>query len=138
MSSIPSGSSSPTTVSIAVATAILGTVAGYMFGAASSLNLSRSAPSEKPRKSWPNNYDVTLHPDSSDEELMAHLKGDKDAAGAEDGESDEEGAEGQLKAFEDAAGECKLVLVVRTDLGMGKGSSTLQTSYDLPHSCTAT
>lgn len=45
---------------------------------------------------------------------------------ARDGEGDEEGEEeergGELKGFEgNRDEECKLVLVVRTDLGMGKG-----------------
>ena len=64
------------------------------------------------KKSWPNSYDVTVHADSSDEE-----------AGADSDEQDED-ADGdgrELKSFEDTADEVKLVLVVRTDLNMGKG-----------------
>jgi peptidyl-tRNA hydrolase, PTH2 family len=90
---------------------------GYLIGEASSTGLVDSSivtPNEAPRakKSWPNSYDVTVHADSSDEE-----------AGAENDEEDEE-AEGsgkELKSFEDTTDEVKLVLVVRTDLNMGKG-----------------
>ncbi len=48
---------------------------------------------------------------------MTRLKGGKEVRDSEDEE--EEG--GELKAFEGNREECKLVLVVRTDLGMGKG-----------------
>jgi PTH2 family peptidyl-tRNA hydrolase len=90
---------------------------GYLIGEASSGGLVDSSagnPDEAPRatKSWPNSYDVIVHADSSDEE-----------AGAESDE-DEDGAEGdgkELKSFEESADEVKLVLVVRTDLNMGKG-----------------
>ena len=129
MSLPPSDATSPSTLSIAIATAILGAVMGYMLGAGSSLNFTNSSASSAPKKSWPNSYDVDIHPDSSDEELMASLGRDKKSVGAggaadADDSEDEEGGEG-LKAFEDVPGECKLVLVVRTDLGMGKGSSSV-------------
>lgn len=54
---------------------------------------------------------------------MTHLKGGKEVPESKDEEEDsEEGEhEGALKAFEGNIEECKLVLVVRTDLGMGKG-----------------
>ena len=64
------------------------------------------------KRSWPNSYDVTVHADSSDEE-----------SGADSDEQDED-ADGdgrELKSFENTADEVKLVLVVRTDLNMGKG-----------------
>lgn len=51
---------------------------------------------------------------------MTQLKGGKEVPDPEDEESEEE-QEGELKAFEGNREECKLVLVVRTDLGMGKG-----------------
>lgn len=72
---------------------------------------------------------------------MRNLRGDK-AAKAEteidggddaDEEEEEEGEQDGLKAFEDIEGECKLVLIVRTDLGMNKGSSPLPHSPYLPH-----
>lgn len=76
---------------------------------------------------------------------MTHLRGGKKGAGAgvrrvgdseeedgsgsgsgsdgsEDGSEGARGERGALKSFEENEGEeCKLVLVVRTDLGMGKG-----------------
>lgn len=123
---------------IGTATAILGIVVGYFIGSASfglfsSFLSSQSTSSSlsKHKKSRPNSYDVDLHPDSSDEELMKSLRGDN-AAKAEaeaetndddDDDADEEEGQDGLKAFEEIEGECKLVLIVRTDLGMNKGSS---------------
>lgn len=57
---------------------------------------------------------------------MTRLKGGKEVRDSEDEEEqeeeqEEEGKGGELKAFEGNREECKLVLVVRTDLGMGKG-----------------
>ena len=58
---------------------------------------------------------------------MTHLRGNgsKEVKDTEDEESEDEELgqeqEGELKGFEGNREECKLVLVVRTDLGMGKG-----------------
>ena len=87
---------------------------------------------------------MTVHPDSSDDELMEHLLGGRrgrangpdgrnEAGGAsssssssedeaEDKEKEEKRGNGELSAFEDSKEqEFKLVLVVRTDIGMQKG-----------------
>ena len=125
---------SPSTLSIALATGILAGAAGYMLGTGSWLqrhdaSSARRQAKQPPHKSWPNSYDVKLHPDSSDEEVMARLSGaGNTAAGEEESEasedredSGEEKLVGDLAAFEGNREECKLVLVVRTDLGMGKG-----------------
>ena len=150
MSVPPPALSSPTALSVAVAAAILGATVGYMIGAGSSLNLSRSTSTAK--KSWPNNYDVAIHPDSSDEELMASLKGDKEGEDAKKAEAEQPMAssnqgimgmsaeqerityegQGQNGGLRDYPGECKLVLVVRTDLGMGKGTIDPPSDYPLP------
>ena len=131
-------SEAPTIASVALATAILCLATGYLIGTGSSLGLfgspSAKATKKKPTKSWPNSYDVTIHPDSSDEELMEQLGrggGDanqkteiKDSEDEDDESSDDEAVEvGELSTFEGNKEECKLVLVVRTDLGMGKGPS---------------
>ncbi|KAL9098989.1 MAG: hypothetical protein Q9163_005444 [Psora crenata] len=128
----------PSTTSIALATAILAAATGYFLGTASSLGLFGSGKTRgsKTKRSWPNSYDVTIYPDSSDEELMESLgrgkgkevggSGDKEVGpNSEDHADDEEG----LKSFEGNMEECKLVLVVRTDLGMGKGKIAAQASH---------
>ena len=107
----------PSTAAIAIATAILAAVGGYFIGQGASLGLF-SSKSNSSKKSWPNSYDVTVHPDSSDEELMKSLKGEEEEGEEDEGEMVEPG---KLASFVGNREECKLVLVVRTDLGMGKG-----------------
>ncbi|MCJ1408050.1 hypothetical protein MMC19_002123 [Ptychographa xylographoides] len=135
----------PSTAAIAIATAILSGIAGYMIAQGSSLGLfggnssssssgsGSSSKKPKTKSSWPNSYDVTVHPDSSDEELMKTLKGDDDAdldSSSSSSSSDEtDKPHGELKSFPDNKEECKLVLVVRTDLGMGKGKIAAQCSH---------
>ena len=129
MTSVPDRLPASTT-SYVVATAILAVSIGYFIGQASSLGLfsSPKRKSSSSKTSWPNSYDVTIHPDSSDEELMTHLRGngEKGVKDTEDEDSEDEELgqeqEGELKTFEGNREECKLVLVVRTDLGMGKGT----------------
>lgn len=98
----------PTTAAIALATAIIAGLAGYFIGQGSAIGLF-GAPKNK-KESWPNSYDVKVHADSSDEESVS---------------SEDEGEQGELSGFEGSGEECKLVLVVRTDLGMTKGRDAL-------------
>lgn len=105
----------PSTAAIALATAIVTGLGGYFLGQARSLGLFSGS---KKGESWPNSYDVNVQYDSSDEELMKNLKGEN----ADD--SDEE--QGELSSFGGNKEECKLVLVVRTDLGMSKGMFILE------------
>ena len=112
-----SAPASPSTTSIAFATAIVAAALGYLLGQGSSLGFFGG--SKKEQQSWPNSYDVNVQYDSSDEELMAHLKGQDE----DEDSSDEDGAE--LNDYKGYTEECKLVLVVRTDLGMGKGMRKL-------------
>lgn len=97
------------TTAVAIASALIASVAGYYLGQGSSLGLFDSSgnPTEA-KESWPNSYDVKVHADSSDEE--------------EEGDAgSEEELVGELNDFADSSEEVKLVLAVRTDLGMGKG-----------------
>src|SRR4051794_5950148 len=99
----------PTTTAYVIATAIIAGVTGYFIGQGASLGLF------KEKQGWPNGYDVKVHKDSSDE-------------GGEDSDSEEESDEDvgngeELASFKDNIDEVKLVLVVRTDLGMTKGLS---------------
>lgn len=110
---------SPSSLNVVLATAILAAAAGYFFGTASSLGLFGQKETQD-RESWPNSYDVQIHPDSSDEELMAHLHGQDKTASDDSNE---------LKTMAQSSEEFKMVLVVRTDLGMGKGA--LKTIFGL-------
>jgi len=101
----------PSLAAVAIASGILGLAIGYFLGQGSSLGPFDSSQTPKEaKKSWPNSYDVKIHPDSSDEE-----------ADDEGGDDDDEGDGKELSSFEGSTEEVKLVLAVRTDLGMGKG-----------------
>lgn len=128
----------PSATSIVVATAILAAALGYFIGQGASLGLFGAAESaskpKKAKKSWPNSYDVTIHSDSSDEEVFKQIRGAdlgiESEQSSKESSEDEDGAEfgqnqGDLNTFEGNKEECKLVLVVRTDLGMGKGTPVI-------------
>ncbi|KAK5086590.1 hypothetical protein LTR05_003758 [Lithohypha guttulata] len=115
---------SPSLTAIAIASGIIGLVTGYFLGQGSSIGLfsSSSNSSTTPKKSWPNSYDVKVHVDSSDEELLADDEQDTP-------DSENEGDGKELKSFDDRNEEVKLVLGVRTDLAMGKGKIAAQCSH---------
>jgi hypothetical protein len=119
------GSIVPSVTAYAVAAAIVAGTVGYFLGQGSSIGFfgssAKARSKKRAAKSWPNSYDVTVHPDSSDEELMARLKAGSDVEPESESSSEGEDYGGDLGSFPGNREECKLVLVVRTDLGMGKG-----------------
>jgi len=133
----------PSTLAIAFATALLAALAGYFYSQYSSLRLSPSKPSKKSKSrkpapsSWPNSYDVTIHPDSSDSELMHGLTRGKDGiappsshTSSSPSSSDPENApHTALAPFTSSTEEHKLTLVLRTDLSMTRGKMCAQASH---------
>ena len=103
----------PSATSYAIATVILVFVGGYFLGQGISLGLFTRSSTGTKKESWPNSYNVKVYADSSDEQ----------GADSSSDDEEEEGEQGELKNFDETNEECKLVLVVRTDLGMTKGSS---------------
>ena len=106
-----------------VATAIGLVGLGYFLG----YNGRQTSPtsSRTTKKSWPNSYDVTVHRGSSDEE-------DEE----EDDDGEDLGYEGngkELQDFSSSNEEVKLVLVVRTDLGMQKGRTFVPVGSPRPY-----
>jgi PTH2 family peptidyl-tRNA hydrolase len=99
----------PSTTAYVIATAILAGITGYFIGQGASLGLFSSA---KEKEGWPNSYNVKVPQHSSSDE-------DEDY----EDDSEEEGDGGELANFDNNNEEVKLVLVVRTDLGMTKGKS---------------
>ena len=93
----------PSTANIALATAIVSGLAGYYLGQAKSIGLFGKSSTRVPPGE----------------------KEDSDISDAESADGDEEDDDvqdlGELKSFAGSSEECKLVLVVRTDLGMTKG-----------------
>lgn len=113
---VPLDRAPPTTMAYVIAAAIIAGVTGYFIGQGASLGLFHE------KKSWPNSYDVKVHRDSSDEE-----------AESED-ESENEGNGDELKEFDNSE-DVKMVLVVRTDLGMTKGMLNLTNWQALLRRC---
>lgn len=99
----------PSTTTYVIATAIIAGISGYFLGQGASLGLFSS----KEKEGWPNSYNVKVHRGSSDEE---------DETEEEEESEEEEGDGSELANFENNNEEVKLVLVVRTDLGMTKGT----------------
>lgn len=103
---------------VAVASGLLGLLVGYFMGQGSSIGLfNGSNDANGVKKSWPNSYDVKVHADSSDE------------ADDEEDEADAEDDGKELRNFEDSNEEVKLVMAVRTDLGMTKGKIAAQCGH---------
>ncbi|KAK3073060.1 hypothetical protein LTR53_005688 [Teratosphaeriaceae sp. CCFEE 6253] len=103
------------TASIILATAIVAGLAGYYFAQAQSIGLfgkssTRSAAGGK-----------------NDDSDLSDASRTASAGGADD--DDDVQDLGELMTFADSAEECKLVLVVRTDLGMTKGKIAAQCSH---------
>lgn len=95
----------PSTAAIAVSTAIISGIAGYFLGQARSIGLFGQQSGTR----------ATV---GSDESKQA----DSDISDAASESSDDDVQDlGELKTFLGSTEECKLVLVVRSDLGMGKG-----------------
>lgn len=137
MSATAIDSPAPSVLALSISSLLIGLVAGYFIGQGSSIGLFSSRttsnnPSNKSRrkakdpekKSWPNSYDVTVHPDSSADEAEAEAD-DEDSDEVSDSEDD--GAE--IGHFEGNNDEVKLMLVVRTDLGMTKGKIAAQCGH---------
>ncbi|GAB7344592.1 hypothetical protein MBLNU457_3087t1 [Dothideomycetes sp. NU457] len=101
----------PSTWAIAFATAIISGLAGYFLGQASSIGVFAKNPSDSA---------------AARVEKDGHDQGphESEEAGDEEDEDDQE-----IKSFADHNEECKLVLVVRTDLGMTKGKIAAQCGH---------
>lgn len=98
----------PSTANIAAACAILAGVTGYMLGQAKSLGFFGGSPVSQPAKSEKSKADNSEDESSDDDE--------------DDDEDD------SIPAEFPGQEECKMVLVVRTDLGMTKGIAMPSTS----------
>ncbi|EAT85084.1 aminoacyl-tRNA hydrolase [Parastagonospora nodorum] len=99
----------PSTANIAVACAILAGVTGYMLGQAKSLGLFGGSP-------------VSLPTDRKDKAVM-------DSDESSDNNDDDEDDDTTPAEFNGNNEECKMVLVVRTDLGMTKGKIGAQCGH---------
>lgn len=101
MSSTPAAS--PSIISVVIGTTIVAGVAGYFLGQALTVGIVGGG--------------------GRDNGGGSHR--DDKQADEETGSEDEGGVQDGLRSFEHDGGECKLTLVVRMDLGMGKGGLDL-------------
>ncbi|KUL84675.1 hypothetical protein ZTR_06695 [Talaromyces verruculosus] len=107
----------PTTASYVFATAIIAGVVGYFAGQGASLGLFSASPATAGRSK------------SKRAAKEKETKNDLESESEEEEDSEEEGDDAELATFEGNIEEVKLVLVVRTDLGMGKGKIAAQCSH---------
>jgi len=106
----------PTTASIAIACAIIGGITGYFLGQGSAIGVFGGSSNQK------SSHSKTLESDLDEDE-------DEDEDGSSD-EVEEFPIEKQdLSDYANSKEECKLVLVVRTDLGMTKGKIAAQCGH---------
>lgn len=138
----------PTPTAMLIGTAIVACLSGYMFGIASSLGFFPIP--FMPRAPKPRGVEYYDDEEESEDEIIEEgildhapnwangfeadkreglryiaPKEEKAKAGKKKGEKSEtgSGSGNAKKAWEEGTEECKLVLVVRTDLGMTKGMS---------------
>ncbi|KAF2724086.1 peptidyl-tRNA hydrolase [Polychaeton citri CBS 116435] len=107
----------PSAAAVAIGTAIMSGLAGYYIGQARSIGLFGNNPSGR-RSAGAKISSGDPAPPVDDPDYSSESD---DVDGGED--------LGELSTFADSNEECKLVLVVRTDLGMGKGKIAAQCSH---------
>ncbi|EPE30353.1 Peptidyl-tRNA hydrolase II [Glarea lozoyensis ATCC 20868] len=123
--------SSPSPTAIIISTAIIAGLSGYMIGIASSLGfLPIPFQNRPPKARGIDHYDDEEESEEEDidESILDHapnwangIEADKrDGLRAEPQKEKARGAAANEPSYEDNGEECKLVLVVRTDLGMTK------------------
>lgn len=100
----------PSIWAVAFGASVVAGLAGYFLGTASSIGVFGG-----------NQHSVVTSSSSSSSDKKAHddIPVDNDGSASETDESDDDQ---EVSTFEDSSEECKLVLVVRTDLGMTKGT----------------
>ncbi|KAK4634725.1 putative peptidyl-tRNA hydrolase 2 [Fulvia fulva] len=114
---MPDSQEPPSLAAVAIGTALVAGITGYYLGQARSIGLFGSSL----QTSRPSNRNATAseveHDDDSD-------ISDVDAASDSDAQD-----LGELKNFPGSTEECKLILVVRSDLGMTKGKIAAQCGH---------
>jgi peptidyl-tRNA hydrolase, PTH2 family len=124
----------PTPLAMLIGTAIIAGISGYMIGIASSLGFFPIPFLPKaPKERGISNYDDEEESEDEDidESILDHAPnwGNGLEADKRDGLRATKAKEEPVKTgWEDSTEECKLVLVVRTDLGMTKGRFPLPSS----------
>lgn len=111
----------PSAAAIAIGTAIVAGLTGYFLGQASSIGLFGKSSTRAPAARLSRGDRSQAKPDEAETES-------EDDGDADDDDSDVQDL-GELQTFPGNSEECKLVLVVRSDLGMTKGKIAAQCSH---------
>ena len=113
----------PSALAVAFGSAIIAGLAGYFLGQASAIGVfsNKPLPSSAAAGSAGGSSGKNKQKANDDESDIS------DAKEASDLEDEDEDDEQELNRFEGSNEECKLVLVVRTDLGMTKGEPESRT-----------
>lgn len=119
----------PSAAAIAIGTALVSGITGYYIGQASSIGLFGGSRGTKSRARLTRGNDH-----ESDESDISDADGGPDEKSADDDNDDSTEDLGEIKTFPGNNEECKLVMVVRTDLGMTKGTWDHQHTFRGSHS----
>ncbi|KAL9051074.1 MAG: hypothetical protein Q9162_006247 [Coniocarpon cinnabarinum] len=126
----------PSTLALAIGFTLVGGIAGFFLGQAAAVGVFGSSGSKSRtksrRKSSTASGDGKNRKTSTAEADGKASAGDDEASGSETEDEDVEDSDDDqdgLKGFEDEGVECKLVLVVRSDLGMTKGKIAAQCGH---------
>ncbi|THV68701.1 PTH2-domain-containing protein [Aureobasidium pullulans] len=103
----------PSVWAVAFGASVVAGLAGYFLGTASSIGVFGNSSQKRVVSSSEKGHDNS----------------DSDDANASDSELEDSEDDQEVNGFEDSTEECKLVLVVRTDLGMTKGKIAAQCSH---------
>lgn len=109
---IPSERAPPSTGEITLAVAILVGLTGFFIWSASSVGIFGASTSKS--------KDKDKEKTSNEKQTNTQVSGSSSGSESDFEELGQD--QGDLQAFSDSNEECKLVLVVRTDLGMTKGT----------------
>jgi PTH2 family peptidyl-tRNA hydrolase len=100
----------PSVWAVAFGASVVAGLAGYFLGTASSIGIFGS------------NHQQRVVSSNGAQHEKAHDGSESDDDNASESDLDDSEDDQEINGFEDSTEECKLVLVVRTDLGMTKGT----------------
>ncbi|KAI5206806.1 PTH2-domain-containing protein [Aureobasidium subglaciale] len=108
----------PSLWAVAFGASVVAGIAGYFLGTASTIGVFGS-----------NTQQRVVSNSSSAQHEKGHDDSETDHDNASGSDSEDSEDDQEVNGFEDSTEECKLVLVVRTDLGMTKGKIAAQCSH---------
>lgn len=111
----------PSVWAVAFGASVVAGLAGYFLGTASSIGIFGS------------NHQQRVVSSTGAQHGKAHDGSESDDDNASESDLDDSEDDQEINGFEDSTEECKLVLVVRTDLGMTKGTYHISFAINQHH-----